>query len=514
MREIQLLGGLFVLQPMHHRAPNKPLEVNYNGGIHHQLEEETQGGELVTHTNVRDIANKIIVPSAHSDGHRDIFGGWDEQHIAGYLFFRITSPAEVRDEMYTVYSDRFDMSYGKHLDPRVRFKIDSRRIIRSNLNSRAVTSTGRMTKDFINLQPVNVISHNEVRTSDDLGRPSDSLHQVQKIITGASYSDTRSKATISGVEANGLDSDAGVYLSNVMNAFKGAKAENELSAFGYGDPTAVIESAACTLKKTHNQESAVKDVLQKRTSFLEAGSFEYGELCKVFPNAESVCKMGGAVSGQMESLRDQSSDMLGADNLSNFIFRLNDRICKELACRGILEITFNVSQDVTGMPVVAASDSSAMFEDIGLNDHMRSVNEVLNDIQIFITSILSDYGSSIVMHECTITAFSYNKYNIRIDQNSNTFSAPAFCNGLMSSFVMNNQEGLYNLAGGMYGIIKEVYEKEPNQKIVSGQGIDLQNEYSYQTPATTKFDDQGFRPIEQSSSQPSNDSGSDINFLI
>lgn len=480
MRNVTLVNGIFILQPIHNEISHRPMEFNYDGNIHNQLLNDTRDGKSVSTGSLSNVASKIIMPSTTSKGTRDILGGWNEQHIAGYLLYRIETPAEIKHEVHVVYSDKFDVSMSGKLNPDTRFTIDSRKVIASTLNQSVMTPGGTtVSSDFMSMRPVDVIRRDECSIKDDLIRPCDSLYKMQSIEIGETFDDFRSKASVIGVDANSRDSDSGTYLSKVLNSYKLSKASNDEGNFGYSEDTIVLDSAAGYLNAEHSTESAVMTLLTQRSQFGESGNFEYGELCRLFDEpgnpVSSRCSMSGQVTGQMENLRNESSDMHGNDKSTNLAFRLNDKLGKELSARLLASATIEISNNSLGQPDVAISEVSAMFPQMSDRSIMDAAEELRNIIMIETIGTVRDYADS---YSITIdaTAYSYNMIRMSLDGKGNdVFSAPSFCNALSSSMVSDGGESQTDFAAGLKSIIDETFKTDHNANN-GGRGLSFSSD--------------------------------------
>lgn len=482
--QVTLKQCIFVIQPIYNEASHRPLVSNYNSALANDLYESTNQGNTITRETVSNVASNIIMPSTASGGVRDIVGGWNERRLAGYLLFEISTPAETKMEVLTVYTDRFDVSHMGTLAPDTVFNIDSRKVISSSLQTGVINQhTGGATRDYMLLKPVDVVAHGDVQTKSFLSRPADVMGAMQKIDIGEAFTDTRCRASRSGSDANSLDSDSATFVSKTLNSYKLSAANNQHDDMGYGIEGVVYDGAMQTLKAEHSQESAAITLFKKQTEFVDSGFFSWGDLIYLFDhnndNLSSISRTIGTTVGSIEDTRNESQQWHGSDKFTNLAFRINDKLGKEMANRLLMNASFIVKQDSVGRPDVQVYDVGAMFD--GMSEHhiLKAVEDLRNIISIELVNVINNYADSYYM-DIKATAFVNNRFDISLDgSNIETFIAPSFCTSLTSSMVADSEDSLVDLAAGLKGIIDNTFNNS-NTPVINSSGLD----FGYNTPAS------------------------------
>lgn len=481
--EINLLEVKLVIQPIYNEASHRPLVSNINTEMTNTLYELTDSGSNITRESVSPIASNIIMPSTASMGTRNIVGGWSERRLAGYLLFEIRTPAEVRHEVLTVYTDKFDVTHKGTLADDTLFTIDNRKVISSNRQTGIINQvTGGASKDQMILRPVDVIAHDDIETKNVLCRPADVMGAAQCINRGINVIDTRSKVGVTGENANSLDSDSSTYIAKTLNHYRGSARSNEVEDFGFGVESSIYDGALVTLKSEHAGESQIVTLLKNRSQYGQCGHVSWGELISNFDRVgdrlSSISETHGVTMGPMEDVTSDSKNWHGADRNTNLAFRINDKIGKEMSNRLLNECSFIIKQDTYGRPDVQAYNVSAMFKQMSKEHVMRAVDDLCNVLSIELISVANTYADSYML-DVKATAFVNNRYEISLDGNNvETFIAPSFCTALMSSMVSDSEEALQDLGSTINGIIDSTFNRD-NSPVIQTSGLAMNNVTGY-----------------------------------
>lgn len=464
IRRVEFVRGIFTKQPIHHQAPDRPLESNFNSETRNAFDNATHGGTNVSANRLHGIASQIIMPATECKGHRNILGGWGEHKIAGYKLYRITTGHEVKHEVHIVYSDRCEFSHQGTIDPSTLFTVDSRKVVSSSISTNVnINGSASLAKDYLALKPVqtNRFGSGNVMSTNTL-RPCDALFKMQRLEMGEAFTDFRDQASASGTMGNIHDTNSGIYLSKVINTYKLASKQNEIENLNYGDQEAIYGEAAGMLLDPDDDAGSIFQELKSKSQFIDNGVYDWNEFEDIFGNpgspAESRCKILGQMRTS-ESLLNESAGFSIDSKESLIGYRINLILARELSTRLIMSCNVIIEQDSRGLPVIAITNAEKMFEETSNDALIRSIGELEGILEIELLGMMRQYCDSFDVR-ISATAFSYNDYVMRIDGNNiERFTCPVFCNAVITPMLGysdgNDSESL-GFASNIKMIIDEV----------------------------------------------------------
>lgn len=257
---------------------------------------------LVNTPVINEVASKILVPSAVSQGIAPIINGWKEER------YRFILETEIRDTLtdqthysfYIGHTDRAYEAYVKlyqdaHIDPNLRFTINSAHhfkmvnrivngemrtmIMPANDHAQFVYSNGASIEDAMNhrnmtylIQPDAVFKRNSnLSYLDELGViPSSTLD-----VTGSLVS--------SGEKLNRRNNVASTYLYDMLAAQQ--RAQRDAVSTGHIETTYTAASNYLRNPQIFH-DPMMTELSSLSTMIRQYGTFEWGTLLRLFPDLE------------------------------------------------------------------------------------------------------------------------------------------------------------------------------------------------------------------------------------
>lgn len=459
---VRFLTGFLVKQPLQNETAYKPFETNYNQTIFGELVDATHGGQNLGPLATAKVASKIIMPSAQSMGTVDIIGGWHRHRFSAIMLFQIEGVTTTTTECIVAYSDRADVSHGNIIDPDTVFTIDSRMVVNE-------TPTGFTPMAHVqNLRPITTIDVQDgTRTLRNIAtRPRDTFCAMQQITageTGEAFDDTRSLIRSQGTSSDSYNNISGQYLSKMMNAYKAAKLSNEDNDIGFGGESMLLGDAIATTSEHDNSASQLMNLLQGQTQYGSNGTFSYGELISIFPDADNKIKMIAPCDGEMENVRGNNQHWHGNIVETQVAYKIASFLPIAMIKRLLVELKIVITKNPDGTANIATFHAAALFRQV------MDVPQRVEDIKAFLNMEIIPYLNQ-VSHDYNIvinaTAFNMTDIQVALDGRSNEpYRSPSYCSSLGSSLITQNEESKNDLAWNFVNLMDDAYgDKNPSMK--------------------------------------------------
>lgn len=259
-----------------------------------QVQDATMHGARINAESLAGVAGQVLRPTTNATGIVQITNGWEQPRYR--FLMEVTSEGYQGGELVQYvagYTDHIGISHGGHLDPRMRFYINS---VVSTRRMRMMTPGGAVSKQVAN-RADHILSnqaHQDVRITNynltpHLMRPEDVFNTMGTQIMGDGLStvyDTRSGFMDEPIrKSNRSNASSSQYLSKIMTTHQKVMR----SADGAGDDLGVImERASGLVREQTVSEDLFLAPLQRMTGFSEGQSVMYQELLQMAPHLDQV----------------------------------------------------------------------------------------------------------------------------------------------------------------------------------------------------------------------------------
>jgi len=127
---IELTKAILLPLPPTHDVFYRPFESNLNGETLNQIMESTGGGRNLSSASMVDVASTILAPASTPRDRVIITNGLENWRYAFYLEITTTTPLGNEREIISGYTDYEGVSANGHIDPNMRFYVNSRITVR------------------------------------------------------------------------------------------------------------------------------------------------------------------------------------------------------------------------------------------------------------------------------------------------------------------------------------------------------------------------------------------------
>lgn len=455
MTQVRVVKSLFVETGTYNDVYNRPYQAHITTDLVNEFNELTQAGLKINSADVAGVAGKILNPSTVPMGTVSIDNGWSERRMRFTIEFEIASVSgrPTSKEVITGYTDHPGGTMQGSIDPMMRCYINNvfnLRIVREHLNgfvrdrTMLAEAAHVVTKDH-NYQ---VASFNDVNQKR-LMRPEDVVGAmmldavVGKENVGSSI-DIRNTLLQpkKSKRSNGL---ATKYVSEVVSSLNtGYSGQNQFLGTG-AEP---FEEARSNCRENLLTSDSIISLLNLNTSYLYDSYVTYQDLCRIFPDLDSVTVlvMKGntvrtfreAVRGDCETWNSSTMETVAATILSNSV----PSIMSDLM---LAQVTFvSTNRTLTGEIITTINNSHPFTEGMDMSQYLQVFVNRLNREVLF---DLSKFNQMDYAVQAVIDLLGDSFITISINGGPNIeYVMPSFCDALASPVVSYNTHTVNQIA--------------------------------------------------------------------
>lgn len=270
----------------------RPYRSHIDPSIVSQFQEATQGGANLSPAALSGIAGNIIRPAAQPSAAVAIDNGWDTRRFR--FLMEVNSAVGYgysNKQIISGYSDHAGFSSSGYIDPNMRLYFNNSVVLKTVGNNGVMsTMMGEATQILMSMERNNPMIDTKLVSM----RPADVVAEMSAItLESGDVHDFRTGFFEGPKKSRRSNSIAPAFMSKVMTGLHQTFNNPEMNHAKSG--TELYAEARDNIRDTYTTADPFMGKLMRECDYGARGFITYGELCRMFPETDSICIFTPAV---------------------------------------------------------------------------------------------------------------------------------------------------------------------------------------------------------------------------
>lgn len=406
--------------------------------------EATQDGTILTPESLSGVAGHLMRPSSRVHGQAPIENGWGTRRLRFMIEIESDKGWGAKNiQIMTGYTNYVGVTATGAIDPQMHLSFNNSITVRATAEfTPSGTQYRQAVADASQIMPVVNMGSTAYSPQNIIGmpvimRPVDVVSGMyMNALNDPNIQDLSTSLAVSPKKSRRDNGNAATYMARTMKAMTAAHEQDMDYAVGQED---ILQKVKGSLKEPMVSNDDFLSNIMQYTDYLHTSSVSYGDLCRTFPETDSVntVVLRGTVqktSPTMPSERGMGSTWLGSDNETIATTILTQSVPSIMVELMLTKISFAATNEtLNGQFAIEMRDAAGFSKNVDMAPYLqrfidRMYTEVLNDV--------SNNNQMTFRLQMLVDILGDTYVTISIGGGPDTdFVLPSFCDALMSPVI-------------------------------------------------------------------------------